>query len=90
MWHEENFCLRNAADRRYRFRSMATGFHRTWPLHGVAVCRLPLNLRMVEELVAAGSIELTYATVRCWATKFRLCIARRIGLTSPSRQRLND
>uniref|UniRef100_UPI003BEEF50F IS6 family transposase n=1 Tax=Burkholderia arboris TaxID=488730 RepID=UPI003BEEF50F len=30
--------------------------------------RFPLSLRMVEELLAARGIELTYETVRCWAT----------------------
>lgn len=32
--------------------------------------RFPLSLRMVEEMLAARGIELTYETVRCWATKF--------------------
>ena len=40
--------------------------------------RLPLSLRMVEELLAARGIELTYETVRRWAVKFGLSIARRI------------
>ena len=40
--------------------------------------RFPLSLRMVEELLAARGIELTYETVRRWAVKFGLGIARRI------------
>ena len=40
--------------------------------------RFPLSLRMVEELPAARGIELTYETVRRWAVKFGLGIARRI------------
>jgi len=40
--------------------------------------RFPLSLRMVEELLAARGIELTYETVRRWAVKFGLDIARRI------------
>ncbi|VVE86000.1 transposase [Pandoraea sputorum] len=47
--------------------------------------RFPLSLRMVEEMLAARGIELTYETVRCWATKFGLAIARRIRSTSPRR-----
>ncbi len=40
--------------------------------------RFPLSLRMVEEMLAARGIELTYETVRCRATKFGLAIARRV------------
>jgi len=40
--------------------------------------RFPLSLRMVEELLAARGIELTYETVRRWAVKFGLGIARHI------------
>src|ERR1700716_3231976 len=40
--------------------------------------RFPLSLRMVEEMLAARGIELTYETVRRWAVKFGLGIARRI------------
>jgi transposase-like protein len=39
--------------------------------------RFPLNLRMVEEMLAARGIEFTYETVRCWATKFGQAIAKR-------------
>ncbi|KVP67113.1 transposase, partial [Burkholderia ubonensis] len=47
--------------------------------------RFPLSLRMVEELLAARGIELTYETVRCWATKFGRAIARRIRSTALGR-----
>ncbi len=47
--------------------------------------RFPLSLRMVEEMLAARGIELTYETVRCWATKFGLAIAKRIRSTAPAR-----
>jgi len=40
--------------------------------------RFPLSLRMVEELLAARGIEVTYETVRRWALKFGAGIARRI------------
>jgi putative transposase len=48
-------------------------------------CRFPLSLRMVEELLAARSIELTYETVRRWSVKFGLGIARRIRSTALGR-----
>jgi hypothetical protein len=44
--------------------------------------RFPLSLRMVEELLAARGIELTYETVRRWSVKFGLAIARRIRSTA--------
>jgi putative transposase len=40
--------------------------------------RFPLSLRMVEEMLAARSIEVTYETVRRWALKIGARIARRI------------
>lgn len=39
--------------------------------------RFPLSRRMVEEMLAARGIELMYETVRCWATKFGLAVAKR-------------
>jgi putative transposase len=33
--------------------------------------RFPLSLRMIEELLAARGIELTYESVRRWAVKYR-------------------
>src|SRR6202051_789873 len=47
--------------------------------------RSPLSLRMVEELLAARGIELTYETVRRWSVKFGLGIARRIRSTALAR-----
>jgi putative transposase len=40
---------------------------------------------MVEELLAARGIELTYETVRRWSVKFGLGIARRIRSTALGR-----
>ena len=40
--------------------------------------RFPLSVRMVEEMLAARGIEVTYETVRPWAVKFGLQAARRI------------
>lgn len=40
--------------------------------------RFPLSLRMVEEMLAARGIEVTYETVRRWALKFGQKVARRI------------
>src|SRR5471030_2047200 len=48
-------------------------------------CTLPLSLRMVEELLAACGIELTYESVRRWAVKFGLGIGRRIRSTALAR-----
>jgi len=47
--------------------------------------RFPLSLRMVEELLAARGIELTYKTVRRWSVKFGLGIARGIRPTALAR-----
>ncbi|SER72998.1 putative transposase [Azotobacter beijerinckii] len=47
--------------------------------------RFPLSLRMVEELLAARGIELTYETVRRWSVRFGLGIARRIRSTALAR-----
>ena len=40
--------------------------------------RFPLSLRMVEEIVAARSIDVTYETLRQWALKFGQQAAKRI------------
>ena len=40
--------------------------------------RFALSLRMVEEMLAARGIEVTYETVRRWALKFAQKAARRI------------
>jgi len=47
--------------------------------------RFPLSLRIVEELLAARGIDLTYETVRRWSVKFGLGIARRIRSTARAR-----
>ena len=47
--------------------------------------RFPLSLRMVEELLAARGIDLTYETVRRWSVKVGLGIARRIRSTALAR-----
>lgn len=47
--------------------------------------RFPLSLRMVEELLAARGIELTFETVRRWSVGFGLGIARRIRATALAR-----
>ena len=40
--------------------------------------RFPLSLRMVEEMLAARSIEVTYETLRAWAMKFGKQTAKRV------------
>lgn len=40
--------------------------------------RFPLSLRMVEEMLAARGIDVTYETVRRWALKFGQKAAKRI------------
>ena len=40
--------------------------------------RFPLSLRMVDEMLAARGMEVTYETVRRWALKFAQKAARRI------------
>jgi transposase-like protein len=40
--------------------------------------RFPLSLRMVEELLAARGIVVSYETVRQWALKFGQAFANRI------------
>ena len=47
--------------------------------------RFPLSLRMVEEMLSARGIEVTYETVRSWAAKFGLSIAKRIRSRTPGR-----
>ena len=46
--------------------------------------RLPLSLRMVEEMLAARGIEATYETVRRWALKFGAAIARYSRANAPA------
>lgn len=40
--------------------------------------RFPLSLRMVEEMLAARSTDVTYETLRAWAKKFGQQAAKRI------------
>jgi putative transposase len=40
--------------------------------------RFPLSLRMVEEMLAARSIDVTYETVRRWAQRFGQQVAKNI------------
>lgn len=47
--------------------------------------RFPLSLRMVEEMLAARGIGVTYETVRSWAVKFGLSIVKRIRSRAPGR-----
>jgi len=47
--------------------------------------RYPLSLRMVEELLAARGIEISYETVRQWGLKFGEVFARRIRQRAPQR-----
>lgn len=63
----------------YRFAPEITSFA-VWLYY-----RFPLSPRMVEEMLAAQGIELTYETVRCWATKFGQAIAKRIHSAAPGR-----
>jgi putative transposase len=45
----------------------------------------PLSLRMVEEMLAARGMCVTYETVRQWATKFGETIADQIRQRAPAR-----
>ena len=47
--------------------------------------RFPLSLRMVEELLAARGITVSYETVRQWARKFAPGIATRLRRRAPRR-----
>ena len=44
--------------------------------------RFPLSLRMVEEMLAARGIEVTYETVRTWALKIGQQVAKRLRARS--------
>jgi putative transposase len=53
--------------------------------HGVWLYfRFPLSLRMVEEMLAARGISVTYETVRRWGLKFGGEFANRIHRRAPS------
>jgi putative transposase len=47
--------------------------------------RFPLSLRMVEEMLAARGISVTYETIRQWGLKFGREFANRIRRRSPCR-----
>src|SRR5499427_9362279 len=47
--------------------------------------RFPLSLRMVEEMLAARGICVTYETVRQWGKKFGKAFAERIRRRAPAR-----
>jgi putative transposase len=61
----------------YRFRSEIIG-HAVW-----LYFRFPLDLRMVEELLAARSIIVSYETVLQWARKFGQQFANQISRRLP-------
>ena len=47
--------------------------------------RFPLSLRMVEEMLAARGLSVTYETVRQWGLKFGLKFANRLRRRAPRR-----
>ena len=47
--------------------------------------RFPLSLRMVEEMLAARGICVTYETVRQWAKKFGQAFSDQIRQRAPAR-----
>jgi putative transposase len=47
--------------------------------------RFPLSLRMVEEMLAARGICVTYETVRQWGKKFGKAFADQIRQRAPAR-----
>src|ERR1700761_1825614 len=47
--------------------------------------RFPLSLRMVEEMLAARGISVTYKTIRQWGLKFSREFANRIRRRAPRR-----
>ncbi|MGO6944783.1 IS6 family transposase, partial [Rhizobium johnstonii] len=48
--------------------------------------RLPLSLRMVEDMLAARGIIVTHQTIRSWAEKFGTAYARQLRRKKPSRK----
>ena len=47
--------------------------------------RFPLSLRMVEEMLAARGVSVTYETIRQWGLKFGREFANRIRRRAPRR-----
>lgn len=73
--------MNNARDPRYtRHRSPAEVTSQTVWLY----FRFPLSLRMVEEMLAARGILVSYETVRQWALKFGLYFANQIRRRFPA------
>jgi putative transposase len=52
--------------------------------------RFPLSLRMVEEMLAARGISVTYETIRQWSRKFGREFANRISRRAPRRRRFSN
>jgi putative transposase len=65
--------------RRHRFPPEIIG-HAVW-----LYFRFPLSLRMVEEMLAARGICVTYETVRQWGKKFGKRFSDRIRQRAPAR-----
>jgi putative transposase len=73
--------MRTARDllyRRHRFPPEVIG-HAVW-----LYFRFPLSLRMVEEMLAARGICVTYETVRQWGKKFGNAFAGKIRERAPA------
>src|SRR6516165_219179 len=56
---------------------------RDHPARDLAVCRLHLSYRDVEELLAERGLDISYETVRRWVLKFVPTIARRLRQRRP-------
>ena len=65
--------------RRHRFPAEVIS-HAVW-----LYFRFPLSLRMVEEMLAARGIDVSYESVRCWAEKFGREFSNRIRRRAPLR-----
>jgi putative transposase len=50
--------------------------------------RFPLSLRMVEEMLAARGIGVSYETVRQWADKFGETFSDQIRQRAPARRQM--
>ncbi len=74
--------MRTARDplyRRHRFRPKVISYA-VW-----LYFRFPLSLRMVEEILAARGICVTYETVRQWGHKFGTAFAEQLRRRAPAR-----
>ena len=75
--------MRDAVDHRTRYAR-----HR-FPAEGISYAiwlyfRFPLSLRMVEEMLVARGIEVSYETVRRWALKFSQGFANQVRRRLPA------